>query len=122
MSVVNGPVRVPSKNMVCWDLSPVQGGNHTLRFIVDDKAYEKELVSGDSFQPTSLKRPSQSVGDMLIHPREAPFPADSLVRSIEVDYPDRDSITSGTNRWVIYWFVVSMVTAFAAKPVLRVNL
>ncbi|QDU56120.1 hypothetical protein [Aeoliella mucimassa] len=120
--VVTGPVRVPSKQMVCWELEPTTVGMQQLDFVVGDKTYTKELSVGDVFQPTSIKRPALLFGDVVLHPRETPFAADSTVQSIEVTYPDRSSWTSGTNYWMVYWFLISMVAAFAAKPFLNVNL
>lgn len=117
-----GPVRVPSKNMVCWNIIPKEAGLHELEFQVDGTTFTKELAVGSQFMPTSLKRPARHLNDALIHPRETPFPVDSVVQSIEVTYPERDAFTSGTNNWVIYWFLVSMVAAFAAKPFLNVNI
>lgn len=121
-TVVTGPVRVPGKNMVCWNLMPKTSGQHVLNFTVNDVHFEKQLVVGGTFMPVSLKRPARNVNDVLLHPHESPFASDSIVQSIEVTYPDRDSFTSGTNKWVIYWFLVSMIAAFVAKPFLNVNL
>lgn len=120
--IVNGPVRVPSKNMVCWNVTPAREGRHALTFAIGGETYEKELVAGEGFQRTSIKRPSRSVDEMLIHPGESPLSAESPVRSIEATYPKRDAFTCGTNHWVIYWFIVSMAAAFAAKPLFKVNI
>lgn len=120
--IVNGPVRVPRKNMVCWNVSPAREGRHALTFAIGGETYEKEFVAGEGFQRTSIKRPSRSVGEMLIHPGESPLSVESPVRSIEVTYPKRDAFACGKNNWVVYWFIVSMVAAFAAKPLFRVNI
>ena len=58
---------------------------------------------------------------ILLNPGEPPFRPDSPVQSIEIDYPDRSSWTSGTDSWVIYWFVVSMVAALCFRRALKVN-
>ena len=120
--VVAGPVRVPGKNMICWNLRTAKAGRHQLTFNVNDQTYEKQLVVGGPFQPTSIKRPGHHWTDLLIHPLESPFSTDSTVQSIEITYPERDAFTCGTNNWIIYWFIVSMVAAFVAKPFLNVNI
>ena len=122
MYVVSGPVRVPSKNMVCWNLKTKMDGTHLLSFNVGGDNFEKELVAGNQFMPTSIKRPGRNFGDLLLHPREEPFAQSSTVQSIELTYPERDSFTSGTNNFVIYWFIVSMIAAFAVKPFFDVNI
>ena len=60
--------------------------------------------------------------EMLMHPRETPFAPDSVVQSIEIDYPQRAAWTSGSDYWLIYWFVASMVAALCIRPLLRVNI
>jgi hypothetical protein len=122
ITTVVGPVRVPAKNMVCWKVVASEAGSHPLAFESAGQSYTKELAVGDAFMPTSLVRPSWSWSDALVHPREKPFAVDSTVQSIEVAYPERASWTSGTDWWLVYWFVVSMIAAFAARPLLHVNL
>ena len=37
------------------------------------------------------------------------------MQSIEVEYPERSSWTSGTNWWMLYWFVVSLITELVSQ-------
>jgi hypothetical protein len=120
--VVTGPVRVRSQREVVWVVRARENGAHRLSFRAGDQAVTKELQVGDGFMRVSPRRPDWDWYDALLNPAEPAFPATSPVRSIEVAYPDRPSWTSGTDRWVIYWFVVSMVAGFAAKPFLKVSL
>ncbi len=122
VEVIAGPVRVSSKNMVCWKVMPIRDGQHQLEFKIGGETSLKEFVVGGAFEPTSQKRPAWDWNEVVMHPRETPFAPDSIVQSIEVTYPQRDALTAGTNNWVIYWFVISMVAAFVAKPFLNVNL
>jgi hypothetical protein len=119
--VAIGPVRVLSKREVCWDIQPQATGYQHLVFQVGNQTVEKEIAAGDGFLRVSAERPSWDVVDVLLNPWEKPFAADSPVRSITLDYPRRESRTSGTNWWVGYWFVVSMVAAFALRRVLNVH-
>ena len=121
-AVTVGPVRVPSKNMVCWNIQTAQPGLHQLTFSVGDQRFTKELAVGDNYMTVSLERPASSLSDVLLHPREQPFAAASPVQSIAVTFPPRSSWTTGTDWWMVYWFVASMAAAFLAKPFLKVNL
>ncbi|MDY0168746.1 MAG: hypothetical protein RBS80_19510 [Thermoguttaceae bacterium] len=116
------PVRVPPRRMICWNVQAKAPGRHRLSFWIGDAEFDKELAVGDGFMPTSQRRPEWSWTAALLHPRETPFAANSPVQSIEVAYPGRSSWTSGTDSWLVYWFVVSLLAAFAAKPLLRVDL
>ena len=65
----------------------------------------------------STQRPGWEWSAILLNPWEEPFRPDSSVRSIEMDYPERSSWTSGTHSWLIYWFVVSMAAALCCRRV-----
>jgi hypothetical protein len=71
---------------------------------------------------TSKERPGWNWKDVLLHPWETPFPPHSLVHSIDIQYPGRVSWTSGTDTWIAYWFVVSMLAAFVGRSWLKVNI
>lgn len=117
-----GPVRVPSKHMVCWTVAAAEPGFHELSFDVGGRTVTKQIAIGDGLMPTSIKRPAWSLTDVLLNPREHPFAADSPVQSIEIDFPQRSSWTAGTDSWLIYWFIVSLAAAFMARPLLKVNI
>ncbi len=66
-------------------------------------------------------RPGWDCSEILFNPAEEPFRPGFPVRSIEIGYPPRSSWTSGTDSWVIYWFVVSMVAALCFRRALGVH-
>jgi hypothetical protein len=117
-----GPVRAQRERSVFWNVVAKKPGTWQLVFHAGDIAAEKELAISDGFLRASMLRPSRNWSDVMLHPWEQPFANDSTVQSIEIDYPQRQSWTSGTNNWIIYWFVASMVAAFCFKPWLNVNI
>ncbi len=121
IDVVVGPIRMPSENEVVWEISPAQAGIHHIRFRVGEDVFEKTLAAGDGFMPISPKRPGWKWLDIFMYPLEKPFTPESPVRSIAIDYPERVSLTSGADWWLVYFLVVSMVFAFIFKPVFKVN-
>jgi hypothetical protein len=120
--VVTGPVRVSSQREVVWVIRARAGGSHRLIFRAGGQAVSKDLEVGAGYMRVSPRRPGWDWYDALVNPAEPAFPSSSPVQWIEIVYPDRPSWTSGTDYWVFYWFVVSMVAAFCAKPFLNVNL
>jgi hypothetical protein len=122
VEVTVGPVRVPSKREMCWNIKTAENGTHHLTFLVNDQRVEKELAVGDGFMRVSTQRPGWNWLDVLLNPSEPPFPPDAAVRSIEIDYPKRISWTSGSDWWVYYWFVVSFISALWFRRLLNVNL
>ena len=122
VEVVAGPARVKSEGEVCWNLVARENGYQQLRFQVGDQIVEKELAIGNDFMRVSLLRPSWNWSEMAMNPWEKPFHPDSSVQAIGIEYPHRDSWTSGTDWWIGYWFVASMVAAFIFRPWLKVNI
>lgn len=122
LEVRTGPVRVPSKAMICWNVKALTDGDHTLDFEAGEQRYTKEFVVGAGYRQTSIRRPAENWSELLLHPWEPPFPRDSAVQSIEVSYPARESLVSGSSTWLIFWFIASMVAAFAVRPLLGVNI
>jgi hypothetical protein len=121
VEVVTGPVRVLSKREVCWNVRGVQNGTHRLDFQVGDLAAGKEVAIGDGIMRVSKLRPGWHFTDILENPSEPPFGPDSPVQAINIDYPARSSWTSGTDWWVIYWFIVSFIAALCFHRPLNVN-
>ena len=77
---------------------------------------------GNGFARAGVLRPGWRWTDILLHPLEQPFRSDASVTSIEIDYPTRDSFTSGTDFWEVYFFVASMVFALLFKPLVKVRI
>lgn len=120
--VAIGPVRLPSKHEVVWSIRAKQPGVHRLAFALGEQRAEKQLAVGDRLMRVSSLRPAWNWGDALLYPAEPPFPPDSSIRSIAIDYPARFSWTSGADAWVVYWFAVSMIAGFALRGVFHVNM
>src|SRR5262245_51887181 len=79
IEVTAGPVRIASRREVCWTLKPRTLGYHRLAFRVDGHVDEKELACGDGFMRVSARRPEWDWAQILLHPREAPFPKGSPI-------------------------------------------
>ncbi len=120
--VTVGPVRVFSRRQICWEIKALENGKHRITLNVNRHRIEKELVIGDGFMRVSSTRPAWNWANILMHPAESPFAPDSIVQSVTIDYPDRLSMTSGADWWLIYFFIASMVFAFVAKPFLKVRI
>lgn len=122
IDVITGPIRVVSKKEVYWKIKALENGDNNLIVQLGQQQFEKQLVIGEGFVRISTKRPGWHWADILQHPLEKPFGPDSAVQSISIDYPNRPSYTSGTNYWLIYFFIASMVFALIFKPFLKVRI
>jgi len=120
--VTIGPVRVFSKRQIYWKIKTCENGRHHINFRVDGQQFDKDLAIGDGFMRVSTERPKWRWADILLHPGERPFAPDSVVQSISIGYPERLSRISGTDWWLIYFFVASLVFALIFKPFLKVRI
>ena len=114
-----GPV--PGGGLLVWRVRGGAPGRYTLRFTVAGMIVEKQLDVGDGFQRVSADRPASRWTSQILHPVESPLPADSPVQSIEIAYGGVRSWVCGANWWLLYFFVVSMVSALLLKPILKVR-
>jgi uncharacterized membrane protein (DUF106 family) len=121
LTVLTGPVKVPSKGEVIFKIKADQNGLHKIIFTAGNETVEKELAVGEGFMKVSVKRPGKNWGQILFNPSEIPFAKDSIVKSISIEYPDRPSKTSGTNWWVVYFIFCSTIAIFIIKPFLNVK-
>lgn len=120
--IITGPIRVLSQHEVLWKIKARKSGYHPIVFQVENQKIEKELAVGSGYMRVSVKRPGWHWADVILYPLEKPFAPDSIVQSISIDYPARISRISGTDRWVIYFFVASLLFALLFRPVMRVRM
>lgn len=113
---------ISSKKQVWWKIRALEDGYHNIVFLVNEREIDKQLAVGDGFKRVSSKRPGWRWSDILMHPAEKPLGADSVVESITIDYPRQGRTFCSIDGWLIYFFLASMVFAFAFKPVLKVRI
>jgi hypothetical protein len=121
VEVVTGPVRVFSKAQVFWKLKAIHPGEQILEFKVGESVVEKAVIVGTGIQRVSMKRPGLNPVDLILYPQEKPFDAESTVQSITVSYPERAGFITGSGNWVISLFLLSLLSAFAVKPIFKVK-
>lgn len=104
-----------------WRVRGGEPGRHLLRFDVDGKTAEKELVVGTKFERVSAERIASRWTSQILHPTEQRLPAGGPVEAITVQYASVQSYIYGADWWILYFFVVSMVFALLLKPVFKVR-
>jgi hypothetical protein len=117
--VVETPaLRIPYKREADWRVRPAKPGTYELSLKTKGETYGKELVVGAAGVGGVSARRVSGIWSQLTNPGERPLSSD--VKVIEVKYPDRQNELFGLGvHWVITFFVVSLVAAFALKGVLK---
>ena len=116
-----GPVVAPDTNEINWKVKADREGSFDLAFNIGTDKVSKTVIAGQGFQQLGFAKSAGDWGEVFMNPSEKPLPADSPVKAITIDYPDRHSKTAGTDWWLGYFFVVSLIAALIVKPVLKVN-
>ncbi len=110
-------VWVPSLREAGWRVAAESPGEYELVVRIGEERLTKSVrVSGTTVLRSPV-RPS-SLLEQLIYPAEAPLPRGSPVEAIRLDYADAEINMFGWNtHWIIAFFILTMVFAFAlAKP------
>lgn len=117
-----GPCRVnKDRQEIWWTIQAGESINDSLSVRINGEHFRKCFVAGTGLQRVSALRPGRNWLDLLLHPWETPFENDSRVRSIAIQYPRRESFTHGTDMWVVYFMLISILGALLFKPLIKVK-
>ncbi len=116
-------VWIPGTREVIWRISPQAAGSYDVQIRVGGGTYSKSIrVSGDVVRRSPVRLESGFL-NQLLYPAEAPLPGDGALTSISVAYPETDVSVLGFDlHWMIVYFALSMVFAFALRKRFNVTL
>ncbi len=118
----NDPCRAELIRTVDWRLTPSKVGEYQLRFGTGNDVVEMPLFVGGAMPRLSTLRGGSWLG-RLLYSAEASIPGGSAFESIRVHYPTRSTPVFGYDvHWLITLFVLSIVFALVAKPILKVHI
>jgi uncharacterized membrane protein (DUF106 family) len=116
-------VWIPATREVIWRISPHAAGSYEVQLRLDDRTYAKSIRVADDVVRRSPVRLEPGLLNQLLYPAESPLPADGAVTSISVAYPETDvSVLGWDLHWMIVYFALSMVFAFALRKRFNVTL
>lgn len=107
----------PALGEVAWRVRADTPGEHELTLRIAERTFTKTLRVSGSTVLRSPVRPAGLLGQIL-YPAESPLPNDSGLASIRVGYADAAVSFFGLEmHWIIAFFILTMIFAFAlAKP------
>lgn len=115
-------VWIPATREVIWRIAPQAPGEYELQLRVGSDQYAKSLRVSDAVVRRSPERLERSFLNQLLYPAEAPLPP-GAVTSISIGYPERTIPLLGLElHWLIVYFALSMVFAFALRKRFNVTL
>jgi uncharacterized membrane protein (DUF106 family) len=122
IEVQTPPLWIPARREIAWRIRAQSAGEYELKLTVAGVTETKRVVVSEALVRRSPVRVSGLL-DQLIYPAEPPLPRSSPIRSIAVSYASRDVEIFGWGlHWMIWFFVLSIVFAFALRRPLGVTL
>jgi hypothetical protein len=114
-------VWIPSLNEADWRLVAEQPGSYELTVRVGEQEFAKSVVVSDRAVSRSPIR-SDGLLDQILYPGEPGFPAGAGIAAIEVKYPEAEVNFLGWHtHWIIAFFIITIVLAFALRKPLGVT-
>lgn len=125
LEIESGPVWIPSLRELTWRISARQPGEYELSLTSSDDSLSKSVVVSDRIVRRSPSRLAPGFWNQLLYPAEDPLPASSKVRSILLTYPEGNAGFEGWESewtWMIFFFILSVIFAFALRKPLKVTI
>lgn len=115
------PVRT-SDGEIYWRLRLDEPGDHILKVLVGEQAYEKVLSVGGGARKVSLMRTNQWIG--FLYPGDPPLPPNSPIRHMDFPFPETELgwLPGGELGIVLWFFGLSLIAGYALKDIFGVSL
>ncbi len=123
LEVATPAVWIPSERELAWRLRAQAWGDYELKLRVGDKEYSKTAQVSKLVRRRSPERLEARLLNELLYPAEDPLPSESPIASIALGYPeDSVSLLGWHVQWIVAFFVLSVVFAFALRGRMGVTL
>jgi hypothetical protein len=116
-------VWIPSESQLLWRLVADRDGDYELGLDVAGARLTKSVRVTPLTVRLSPVRMSPGFISDLLYPAEPPLPSGGPVRAVRLSYPEREVEVLGRRmHWMIPFFVLSIVFAFALRGVFKVTI
>ncbi|MGZ5455020.1 MAG: hypothetical protein ACXWHJ_12385, partial [Candidatus Aminicenantales bacterium] len=107
-----------------WRVKALAPGTGRIVLRTGDRTVEKSVVvGGGPMAKVSALASRGSLWKQVLYPGEAPLPAGTSVRSVEILYPDKSLTAFGVSvHWLVAYLILSIVFGFAFKGVFKVEI
>jgi uncharacterized membrane protein (DUF106 family) len=109
-------VWIPSLREAAWRVAASQAGDYQLSVSLGGRAVTKQFRVSDRVGWRTPERLESGLVNQLLYPAEAPIDSDVPIEAIYVSYPERAvNLLGWETHWMIAFFLLSIVFAFALK-------
>jgi len=123
LRVDSPPVWIPSLREMAWRIAVDEAGDYRVKILMNGETFTKTVRVSTAVVRRSPIRLQKGFVNQLLYPAEDPLPNDSAIKSISVTYPENDIGVFGLDlHWIVVYFVLSTVFAFALRRPFKVNI
>jgi uncharacterized membrane protein (DUF106 family) len=116
-------VWIPSLREMDWRVAAESPGDYRVTVLLEGESYGKTVRVSDGVLLRSPVRLAKGFLNQLIYPAEPPLPKQSPIRSISITYPGANvSVLGWQQHWMIVYFVLAIVFAFALRNLFKVQI
>ncbi len=116
-------VWIPVLGQMAWRIVPERPGHYTLGVRVEGETYSKSVCVSPQVERRSPRRVQAGFVNELIYPAEPPLPRGARVSQIRIVYPSAEVSFLGLElHWLVWFFVLSILFAFALRRPLGVTI
>ena len=124
LSVVSPALRMNATGEIEWKLRADRCGTRSIGIVTPAGRINKTVVAGEDLGTVrfaSLK-PRAGTWSAFLYPAEPPVQRDSIIKSIEVHYGEKQGLLFGiTFNWLWIFFIASVVVGFAFKDLFGIE-
>jgi uncharacterized membrane protein (DUF106 family) len=116
-------VHVPGDNEIVWRLAGSKDGIFAIKIAIGSESVEKSVCVGNDLARISTVRLRGQFLERIFSSAEAAIPGNSAIRSISINYPDRNIEIAGYGmNWIWIFFILSMIAGFIFKELLGIKI
>lgn len=116
-------VHVTDGNEIVWRLAGSKNGKYSVKISARGESVGKSVFVGSDLPRISTIRLRGQFWSRMFSSAESAIPANSLIDSISINYPDRNINIAGYGmNWIWLFFILSMIAGFIFKELLGIKI
>ncbi len=123
VTIQGKPVRDAATRSTDWQIQVDSLGTHDLTLYAKGTSYVFPLVAETSYRMIGNERSASGVVEPLVHPGLPPFPIESPLQRVRVEYPPaRHWLVGFDVHWIVIFLVYSLIAAAALKFLIGIEI
>jgi uncharacterized membrane protein (DUF106 family) len=116
-------VHVATENEVVWRLAARRDGDYEIKIVAGPDGVTKSVRVSSELARVSPVRLRRHFWERMFASGEPALPANGVLESIAVSYPERNIEIAGYEvNWIVLFFVLSMIAGFVFKELLGIQI